>query len=468
MKKMNKKRYIVLGAVLMFAFFASSFFFIGIKSALADTADCVLVHGTANANISIAFYTINTHPMDDIGVASSTLETAYNGFKKVFPYSTNLDKVAFYLDKFVSTSSDASTWGNSCVDKTIEVFVQSAIPDDNDDYGAGYGGGKVAGIGEGYVQIIKSQNNPHFQFDLIHVLSQAIGRLNNEFTYPIPLPIPPGQFHSSSTMNEYETYEEDQLFGYHSGRQTNCVSKSKVDNYWAPYSFLSSNIDINNPGCAFYTEENHALDPKIEVLYKDKQPSIMTNDFHTLTFNKISCAWIDLALNTPGGLYNRSELMFDANRSQSGFDTILGPHLNNCGAFKTTEFSIDVPIRTNCVPEDYLFDITKNIDASADIIISAKQDIQLQSPLSASWWGNLFGGSNKNFFKINDTDVSVDDGSGGRKIPAGQLIIIPRAKVGDTKFKTGDQYCRTEPISLSFKVDQVSLNSPIGCFGGCR
>jgi len=445
---MSKKRYIVLGAVLMFALFASSFFFIGIKSALADTADCVLVHGKADANISIVFF---TSALYDISVASSALETAYNGLKKVFPYSTNLDKISFYLDK---GTSDPSSAQHACTRRTVDVYVHRDDP--------AHPVRTVKDLfGKNLVFVFISRPaNPHFQFDIIHELSHSIGQLNNEFTYLRPLPRTPGTFPTPSPWDETMIYEEDLLF-----KQTNCVSKSTVDNYWAPYSFLSSNIDINNPGCAFYTEENHALHPDIEVRYKDKQPSIMTDDFHTLTFNKISCAWVDLALNTPGGL-TQSKIE-KVNSSQSNFDTILGPHLNNCGAFKTTEFSIDVPIRTNCVPEDYLFDITKNIDASADIIISAEQDIQLSPILNAGWWSQLWG-NDKNFFKINDTDVSVDDGHGGKKIPAGQLITIPRAKVGDTKFETGDQYCRTEPISLSFKVNQVSLNSPIGCYGSCK
>jgi hypothetical protein len=288
-----------------------------------------------------------------------------------------------------------------------------------------------------------------------------IGKLNNEYTYSLL-----GDIKAAS-----KAYIIDEDLMLRSVAWTNCVPKSTVDNYWAPYSL--SGIE----GCALWNKDNTSLNDlpsiiglnaPIEVRYKDKQqPSIMTIDFHNLTLNNISCAWVDLGLNTPGGL--TLSKINEVNSSQSNFDTILGPHLNYCGAFKTTEFSIDVPIVTNCVPEVFLADISKNIDASSDIIISAKQDILLRILPNAGWWSQLWG-SDKNFFKINDTDVSVDDGwgVGGRMIPAGHLITIPRAKVGDIKFKTGDQYCRTDPISLSFKVDQVSLNSPIGCFGGCR
>jgi hypothetical protein len=192
--------------------------------------------------------------------------------------------------------------------------------------------------------------------------------------------------------------------------------------------------------------------------------SIMEGTINS-NFNKISCAYVALGLDIPGGL--KFEKLNEISSSQENFDTILGPYLNKCGAYKVTKFSMDIPIVTNCIQEDFLADVSKDIDASADIIISAEQDIQLSPILNAGWWSQLWG-NDKNFFKINDTDVSVDDGHGGRKIPAGHLKTISQANIRDIKFKTGDQYCRTNPITLSFEVNQMSLESPFACFGSCK
>jgi peroxiredoxin len=434
-KKIKRISIFCISAIFIFALF-----FTGTKSAFADTADCVLVHGRADANISIVF--LSDYP-DNVVVASSTLEIAYNYLRK------DEDKIAFYLDKkkqmAIVPSMDSEVTvqamveaknGSSCVGKTYYVEVSNFPP--------AFFLGK-ADLDNGIILISNFANTTEnrdyvrFQRTLIHEMGHLIGKLSDERGTTIPL-------------------LRDQ--GYHP-RQINCVSKSIVDNYWSPYL----GIDTNNPECAWFTKENNVSSGgAIEVRYKDKQPSIMNSRLPSLNFNKISCAWFDLGLSIPGGL--TLSKINEVNSSQSNFDTILGPHLNKCGAYKATKFSMDIPIVTNCIQEDFLADVSKDIDASADIIISAEQDIQLSPILNAGWWRQLWG-NDKNFFKINDTDVSVDDGAGGRKIPAGHLKTIPQANIRDIKFKTGDQYCRINPITLSFEVNQMSLNSPFACFGKC-
>jgi hypothetical protein len=140
--------------------------------------------------------------------------------------------------------------------------------------------------------------------------------------------------------------------------------------------------------------------------------------------------------------------------SPSSLSKIFNWIISNCPN-KTNFQPINFEQRTKCASAPFLNSYTQPAYPN-DIILTIPNDIKLPSVVDDS----------NNFFKINDVDVSVDDGAGGRKIPAGDLMTVPANTA--IKLDMKDNYCRTDDITLSLQAVPVTLSSPFACFFNCQ
>ena len=140
--------------------------------------------------------------------------------------------------------------------------------------------------------------------------------------------------------------------------------------------------------------------------------------------------------------------------SPSSLGKIFNWIISNCPN-KTNFQPINFEQRTKCTSAPFLNSYTQPAYPN-DIILTIPDDIKLPSVVDDS----------NNFFKINDVDVSVDDGAGGRKIPAGDLMTVPANTA--IKLDMKDNYCRTDDITLSLQAVPVTLSSPFACFFNCQ
>jgi len=112
----------------------------------------------------------------------------------------------------------------------------------------------------------------------------------------------------------------------------------------------------------------------------------------------------------------------------------------------TTPFTISFLDHCPCIANTFNNSFSSSVSTDSTII-SIENDIFL---------------GDSGYFKINGTDVSVSDGSGGKKIPAGHLMTIPANTTVD--FEIEDTYCRTEELIIPMEYFPHDLNNPFDCF----
>jgi hypothetical protein len=396
---------------------------------------CVLKYGNADANISIVFMSDYDK---NITIANDALEMTYNYiFKSVTPYKQNIGKIALYLDKQRAEDtidfmdSDPATNGklenknnSSCKGKTYYIIIAErsgdliGLQNSNAD--------RLSGIVVIYSKPVPGKISSNFPFTYVinHELGHVIGELLDEY----------------KVGNGVKELPRD-AGGYRGESMTNCVPENIVDNYWNNYENIAKIAQ-----CDLFNEKNF-----VGIRYRDKDSAMGENTNYTTRFNPISCAWISLGLNTPGGLVLSK--IKEVVSSQSKFDKILGPYLEKCGApRKVSTKTIVFPPEKIC-EETTFTNISDKSPYDTDMKISSSDDISLLTI------------DGDNFFKINGKDLSKPDGNGGRKIPAGDLVVIPANT--EIKIETGDIYCRDYDITLSLQEESVDLQSPFECFSDC-
>jgi hypothetical protein len=273
---------------------------------------------------------------------------------------------------------------------------------------------------------------------LIHELGHVIGNLDDEYpnassTYSLPM------------------------------KNTNCSTKANKDfAYKSKKGLLYGSTDI--AGC-FYRDDDKYFRPSKNSVMKDCLGSVMEivgfppnycfedkdkeikEMFEGSKFNVISCGYLIAGIKGKNPTKENAEEYWP---ECCGLDTAGKNDVPGCFPQRKTIF---FPPEKKC-EETTFTNISDKSPYDTDMKISSLTDISLLTIDS------------DNFFKINGKDVSKPDGNGGRKIPAGDLIVIPANT--EIKIETGDITCRDYDITLSLEAEYFDLENIFECFGDCE
>jgi len=145
----------------------------------------------------------------------------------------------------------------------------------------------------------------------------------------------------------------------------------------------------------------------------------------------------------------------------SPFVQVFGSGVNTKSCFILTNINFPSPSKNSYCSPDSFVNFTFQAAPKYELVILAKEDIPLRTI------NTINGSIIANFFNINGTDVSVDDGNGGRKIPKGDLIKIPAGTI-DIGYETGDNYCRDDELVFYLNQKPTNLQRPFSCFFICN
>ena len=283
----------------------------------------------------------------------------------------------------------------------------------------------------------KKNLDPELRGTFIHELAHLVGNLNDEYadassTYSLPMK----NTNCTTKGNKDEAYKrkKDGLL-YGSTDVAGCFYKED-DTYFRP-----SNNSIMN-SCSGYVMEIEGFPPN--YCFENKEVEKM---FEDSKFNVISCGYIIADIKGESPTKENAEEYWP---ECCGLDTVGKDSVPGCFPQRKTIF---FPPEKIC-EETTITNISDKSPYDTDMKISSLTDISLLTIDS------------DNFFKINGKDVSESDGKGGRKIPAGDLIVIPANT--EIKIETGDKTCRDYDITLSLQEEYFDLQSPFECFSNCK
>jgi hypothetical protein len=225
------------------------------------------------------------------------------------------------------------------------------------------------------------------------------------------------------------------------------TSKASAQTHWPECCKMDDIIKDNIPGCA----------PDITISFPTEGNEVTTKDYTSSDNCPIDSFFVRLETDcsvssvpdnndysTSTGCYSGPACSVQSNDGSNFCGEPSGP--SGTGSYCGEK---NPSVTTICSPSKFT---NKTIlpATSTDSIIAAAKDIPLK---------------NTKFFKIDGTDVSVSDGSGGRKIPEGELATI--SVDTDAKFEIEDKYCREDNLNFTFVQMPINLKKPFSCFFNC-
>jgi hypothetical protein len=391
-------------------------FLLSANITFAQDSNCQHISG--NGPVKIVFMKDKRIPLT-LEEYKKYADYAISGFSSIEPFKTYFNKFSFYLDtkdrdgdsvKGIKTIS-----GSSCGNDAREyVYFDRHLKDRS----YTFPGGNVVYIFDETYNEDTFPNNIFIRNAVIHESAHLIGGLNDEYEDPTMAPSwflsrwindmlsVPFTNCSSNPSTAYKNTEDGKIYG-----------------------------SIKTVGCNYQSDMYYRPSPYANIMD-------LSRTFET-SFNVISCGYMIAGIKGENTTKSNAEKYWP---ECCGLDTIKDG-VPGCGDTPTITFP---PPEKNCEPTDYTNEVIEP-SSESDRIISAEEDMSLPN----------ISQPDQGFFKINGKDVSVPDGSGGKKVPGGQqLAFVPAG--GALKIEMSDRYCRNdETIELSAEVKPIDSNSPI-------
>jgi len=390
-------------------------FLLSANTTFAQDSNCQHISG--NGPVKIVFMKDKRIPLT-LEEYKKYADYAISGFSSIEPFKTYFNKFSFYLDT-KDRDGDSVKWiktisGSSCGNDAREyVYFDRHLKDRS----YTLPGGNVVYIFDETYNEDTFPNNIYIRNAVIHESAHLIGGLNDEYE---DATMAPSWFLSR--------WLHDML----SEPFTNCSSNPSVDYKNTEDGKLYGFIKI--VGCNYQSDMYYR--PSAYANIMDHSRTFETS------FNVISCGYMIAGIKGESTTKSNAEKYWP---ECCNLDTIKDG-VPGCGDTPVITFP---PSPENCLLTDFTNEVTGPINSSdSNVIITAQQDIVLPST------------DQEGFFRINGNDVSVPDGSGGKKVPSGQqLALIPTG--GSLNIQMSDKYCRKEAIELQAEVEPINTKSPI-------